>query len=355
MQHKLMAYAVSFAVVGIYWISHRRTYSRLRRADGVLDVLNLVMLGLLALLPLGTELLWENGYAASVFVYVGLVTAIGLAHALAWGYAAFIGKLTEPMSTLEKVYVLVRVALLPGLMCSLTFVSIITHTPWGLLGIGPGRRPRLSATNRLMIRSGKLPDRPRPAEALRSCASFSGQYRGKAIVTPPGDTTRPTSDRARQAVFNILEHAAWAPGAARGAGDRRVRRLRGPGPGGDVAWGGLLPVRRDRRRGARRDPREHGSLRPVRPGPGAPARRRRSGPAPRQRRRAVRHRLPRPALRQGPGREGPGRPGRRRLAGPGAIVMFERGRDEPDPVIEGFERLDARDYGAARVFFFRLA
>jgi 16S rRNA (guanine966-N2)-methyltransferase len=39
----------------------------------------------------------------------------------------------------------------------------------------------------------------------------SGQYRGKAIVTPPGDTTRPTSDRARQAVFNILEHAAWAP------------------------------------------------------------------------------------------------------------------------------------------------
>ena len=32
----------------------------------------------------------------------------------------------------------------------------------------------------------------------------SGQYRGKAIATPPGDTTRPTSDRARQAVFNIL-------------------------------------------------------------------------------------------------------------------------------------------------------
>ena len=39
----------------------------------------------------------------------------------------------------------------------------------------------------------------------------SGQYRGKPIVTPPGDKTRPTSDRARQAVFNILEHAAWAP------------------------------------------------------------------------------------------------------------------------------------------------
>lgn len=39
----------------------------------------------------------------------------------------------------------------------------------------------------------------------------SGRFRGKAIVTPEGRDTRPTSDRARQAVFNILEHAAWAP------------------------------------------------------------------------------------------------------------------------------------------------
>ena len=39
----------------------------------------------------------------------------------------------------------------------------------------------------------------------------SGLHRGRALVAPPGPATRPTSDRARQAVFNILEHAAWAP------------------------------------------------------------------------------------------------------------------------------------------------
>jgi uncharacterized membrane protein len=155
MQHKLMAYAVSFVVVGIYWISHRRTFSRLRKADGILDALNLVMLGLLALLPLGTELLWESGSAPAVFVYVGLVTSIGLAHAAAWAYAAFLGGLTEPMPTIEKIYVLLRVALLPGLMCSLSFVSIITNTPWGWLGIAAviGALP---LANRLMVRSGKL-------------------------------------------------------------------------------------------------------------------------------------------------------------------------------------------------------
>ena len=40
----------------------------------------------------------------------------------------------------------------------------------------------------------------------------SGEFRGKALVTPTGDATRPTSDRARQAIFNILEHAAWSQG-----------------------------------------------------------------------------------------------------------------------------------------------
>ncbi|MFN7606914.1 MAG: RsmD family RNA methyltransferase, partial [Hyphomonadaceae bacterium] len=35
----------------------------------------------------------------------------------------------------------------------------------------------------------------------------SGRWKGKALVAPAGDATRPTSDRARQAVFNILEHA----------------------------------------------------------------------------------------------------------------------------------------------------
>ena len=39
----------------------------------------------------------------------------------------------------------------------------------------------------------------------------SGALKGRNLVAPPGQVTRPTSDRARQAVFNILEHAAWAP------------------------------------------------------------------------------------------------------------------------------------------------
>jgi len=40
--------------------------------------------------------------------------------------------------------------------------------------------------------------------ALRIVA---GRFRGKVLIAPEGEATRPTSDRARQAVFNILEHA----------------------------------------------------------------------------------------------------------------------------------------------------
>jgi 16S rRNA (guanine966-N2)-methyltransferase len=39
----------------------------------------------------------------------------------------------------------------------------------------------------------------------------------------------------------------------------------------------------------------------------------------------------------------------------GAVVMFERGADEPDFAVDGFEKLDARDYGAARVHFLRFS
>ena len=39
---------------------------------------------------------------------------------------------------------------------------------------------------------------------------IAGSLKGRSIASPEGQGTRPTSDRARQAIFNVLEHAAWA-------------------------------------------------------------------------------------------------------------------------------------------------
>ena len=39
---------------------------------------------------------------------------------------------------------------------------------------------------------------------------ITGKFKGASIAAPPGLTTRPTSDRVRQALFNVLEHGAPA-------------------------------------------------------------------------------------------------------------------------------------------------
>jgi 16S rRNA (guanine966-N2)-methyltransferase len=37
-----------------------------------------------------------------------------------------------------------------------------------------------------------------------------GRWRGRRLVAPSGEATRPTADRVRQALFDILMHAPWA-------------------------------------------------------------------------------------------------------------------------------------------------
>ena len=39
---------------------------------------------------------------------------------------------------------------------------------------------------------------------------ITGACRGRALAAPPGDKTRPTADRVRQALFDMLMHAPWA-------------------------------------------------------------------------------------------------------------------------------------------------
>lgn len=38
----------------------------------------------------------------------------------------------------------------------------------------------------------------------------AGTLRGRTLVAPSGASTRPTADRTRQALFNVLEHASWS-------------------------------------------------------------------------------------------------------------------------------------------------
>jgi 16S rRNA (guanine966-N2)-methyltransferase len=184
-----------------------------------------------------------------------------------------------------------------------------------------------------------------------------GAYRGRNLIAPAGEGTRPTADRAREAVFNVLEHASWSPGLE---GLRVIDLFAGSGALGLEALSRgaafCLFVETDAAaRGAIRDNVEA------------------LGPRGELFGRTRIHRRDATDLGQRPGADGPlfdlafldppyGRGlGARALeelsAGgwlsPQAVVVFERGSDEPEPRVEGFIALDSRRYGAAKVVFLR--
>ena len=50
----------------------------------------------------------------------------------------------------------------------------------------------------------------------------AGSHRGRRLEVPPGDTVRPTADRTREALFNILAHSGWGPDGGSPVVDARV-------------------------------------------------------------------------------------------------------------------------------------
>ncbi|HEV7228014.1 16S rRNA (guanine(966)-N(2))-methyltransferase RsmD [Brevundimonas sp.] len=182
----------------------------------------------------------------------------------------------------------------------------------------------------------------------------AGSLKGRAIVAPEGQGTRPTSDRARQAIFNILEHAPWAEGLQ----DQRVIDLyAGSGALGYEALSRgaafcLFVETDDGARGAIRENMDAYGLF------GRSRVHRRSatdlGPRPGSAGEAFTLAFLDPPYRQGLGEQTLARLTEGDWLAPGAILVFERGVDEPEIETPGYERLDARDWGAARVLFLRV-
>jgi uncharacterized membrane protein len=85
---KLFAAALSFAVIGRYWLAHHRTFSSIRRLDGRLLVLNLIFLAAIVVMPFTTQLLADYGNEpVSVMAYAGSIGAAGALLTLLLAYA----------------------------------------------------------------------------------------------------------------------------------------------------------------------------------------------------------------------------------------------------------------------------
>jgi 16S rRNA (guanine966-N2)-methyltransferase len=191
-----------------------------------------------------------------------------------------------------------------------------------------------------------------PLRHERAMRIVGGEFKGRALVAPAGRTTRPTSDRAREAIFNILAHADWSPGLD---GRRVLDLFAGAGAFGfealsrgaafalfvetDEAARGA--IRRNietlsvfgRTRVHRRDATDLG-VRPA--GLSAP----------------FDLVFLDPPYGRGLGERALARLGPGGWITPDALVVFECGAEET-PDVGRFETLDARTYGAAKALFLR--
>ncbi|HXQ16078.1 MAG TPA: 16S rRNA (guanine(966)-N(2))-methyltransferase RsmD [Caulobacteraceae bacterium] len=179
----------------------------------------------------------------------------------------------------------------------------------------------------------------------------AGTFRGRSLVAPKGQSTRPTADRARQALFNVLEHAAWAQALD---GCRVLDVFAGSGALGLEAMsrGAAYCLFLDRNAAAREaiganvgalnlidririDRRDAATLGIRTAGDGAP----------------FDLAFLDPPYGQGLGEAALGRLAAGGWLAAGALVVLERGIADPAPTPDGFQLLDERTWGAARVSF----
>ena len=180
-----------------------------------------------------------------------------------------------------------------------------------------------------------------------------GQFRGRALVAPEGMGTRPTSDRAREALFNVLAHAAWAPDLT---GARVMDLFAGSGALGFEAISRraafcLFVETVDGARGAIRENAEAFGLF------GKTRVHRRSatdlGIRPGSAGEAFDIAFLDPPYGKGLGEQTLARLIEGDWLAPEAVVVFERAADDLDLSAPGYEVLDDRTWGAARVWFLK--
>lgn len=125
---QFLAFGISFAVIGTFWMAHWRRYGYVVRVDERLLWLNLLLLAFVALMPFPTAVIAEHGDdPGAVVLYVAVVAAAGVASTGAWASAWRAGLLLPGLS---RRYV--RLSALRGLVVPIVMVATLP-----LLALGP--------------------------------------------------------------------------------------------------------------------------------------------------------------------------------------------------------------------------
>ena len=144
-----VAFALSFAIIGRFWILHHRLFEMASGFDRSLLIMNLGWLALIVLIPFTTNLLTD--YPSEPVSAACYGAGIGLASLLHWGMVHHLmraGLINEGTRTAAEITASFR-ALMPSVLFLLSvpvaFLSVdAAHVVWFATFL-PGMRPRVRA------------------------------------------------------------------------------------------------------------------------------------------------------------------------------------------------------------------
>jgi uncharacterized membrane protein len=119
-------YALSFMIVGIYWISYYRVFNYIRRSHSILIWLNLLFLFFITLISFATYLDFKYGNFHIVFVlYASILTITGSMLVFIWHASKENLLIDKTMSTFQRRFMLYDLTIPPGIFLISIGISFI--------------------------------------------------------------------------------------------------------------------------------------------------------------------------------------------------------------------------------------
>jgi uncharacterized membrane protein len=122
----IFAFALSFAVIGLYWLAHWRKFQLIVRANQTVLVLNLALLGSVAFIPFPTSLIAYFGDSLSTAIYAISLAVTGILGSATLWYAWGAGLVDPRVSALVVRNYTARGLVVPGVfLASLVVLALL--------------------------------------------------------------------------------------------------------------------------------------------------------------------------------------------------------------------------------------
>ncbi len=128
--HKYLAYVISFLVIGSFWISHHRKFRLIKRYDGRLLLLNVVLLMAIAFVPFPTSIISESASRTATIFYALVIALAGALMSLLWWHAAHNHRLLDPEVGARRIWREVAAPLLTSAIFLLSIGIAFINPDW---------------------------------------------------------------------------------------------------------------------------------------------------------------------------------------------------------------------------------